>query len=207
MVKKVALTFDDGPWLKTTPHILEVLKKYKVPATFMIWGEHAEKYPDLLKEESACPLFTIGNHTYHHKDLTELSIEEGKQEITKNDQVIKKITGKRPEVIRPPFGSVSQNILDYLDRPAIIWSLDTKSWDHHDKEKVLERIKMVKDGDVVLMHDFQPADSAAIEPLIKYLLKEKFEIVSLKDLVGGNDFSKEKIIYSQSRRTLEKEHA
>lgn len=206
-MKKVALTFDDGPWQETTPHVLETLKKYKVPATFMIWGEHAEKYPELLKEEAACPLFTLGNHTYHHKDLTKVSIEEGKAEIAKNDEVIKKITGQRPKVIRPPFGSVNKDVLSYLDRPAIIWSLDTKSWDHHSKEKVLENIRQVKDGDVVLMHDFQPADSAAIEPLIKYLLKEGFTPVSLSDLVGSADFSNQQIIYSRDRLTLEDEHA
>ncbi len=51
----------------------------------MIWGEHAEKYPELLKEEAKCLLFTLGNHTYHHKDLTKSSIKEGKNEIAKND--------------------------------------------------------------------------------------------------------------------------
>ncbi|OYS85886.1 hypothetical protein CBG19_09225, partial [Limosilactobacillus reuteri] len=40
------------------------LKKYHIPATFMIWDEHAEKYPELLKEEAKCLLFTLGNHTY-----------------------------------------------------------------------------------------------------------------------------------------------
>lgn len=202
-MKKVALTFDDGPWQATTPHVLEVLKKYQVPATFMIWGEHAEKYPELLKEEAQCPLFTLGNHTYHHKDLTELSIEEGKAEIAKNDEVIKRITGQRPEVIRPPFGAVNKDVLSYLDRPAIIWSLDTKSWDHHSKDKVLENIKQIQDGDVVLMHDFQPADSAAIEPLIKYLLQKGFTPVSLKDLVSPADLADQEIVYSRERLTLE----
>ena len=92
----------------------------------MIWGEHAEKYPELLKEEAKCLLFTLGNHTYHHKDLTKLSIKEGKNEIAKNDEVIEKITGQQPEVIRPPFGSVNADVLSYLNRPTIIWSLDTK---------------------------------------------------------------------------------
>ncbi|EDX41973.1 polysaccharide deacetylase [Limosilactobacillus reuteri subsp. rodentium] len=87
----------------------------------MIWGEHAEKYSELLKEEAKCLLFTLGNHTYHHKDLTKLSIKEGK-----NDEVIEKITGQQPEVIRPPFGSVNADVLSYLNRPTIIWSLDIK---------------------------------------------------------------------------------
>lgn len=205
-MKRVALTFDDGPWQETTPHVIEILKKYQVPATFMIWGEHAEEYPNLLKEEMACPLFTIGNHTYHHKDLTKLSIEEGKAEIAKNDETIRKITGQRPEVVRPPFGSVNEDVLSYLERPAIIWSLDTKSWDHHSKEKVLENIKHVQDGDVVLMHDFQPADSAAIEPLIRYLFDEGFTPVSLKKLVGSADFANQQVIYSRDCLKLETEH-
>lgn len=200
-MKRISLTFDDGPWAETTPHVLEVLRQYNVPATFMIWGEHAVENPELLKKESANSLFAIGNHTYHHVDLTKISPEEGKKELAKNDEVIEKITGKRPEVIRPPYGSINEECLQYMDRPAIIWALDTKSWDHHDKNKVLSRIKMAKDGDVVLMHDFQPADSKAIEPLIKYLLDNDFQIVSLKNLVGEQKFSNAKVIYS--RREIE----
>ncbi|MFQ9705588.1 MAG: polysaccharide deacetylase family protein [Limosilactobacillus pontis] len=198
-MKKISLTFDDGPWQETTPHILEVLKKYNVPAAFMIWGEHAEKYPELLKEEAADPLFTIGNHTYHHVDLTKVSLEKGKNELKKTDQVIEAITGKRPVVIRPPYGSINKEVLSYMDRPAVIWSIDTKSWDHHDKDKVLENIKSAQDGDVVLMHDFQPADSAAIEPLIRYLQANDFKIVSLKDLIGVKKLSSTKVIYSKKR--------
>ncbi|WP_081120436.1 polysaccharide deacetylase family protein [Limosilactobacillus reuteri] len=49
-----------------------------------------------------------------------------KNEIAKNDEIIEKITGQQPEVIRPPFGSVNADVLSYLNRPTIIWSLDTK---------------------------------------------------------------------------------
>ena len=173
----------------------------------MIWGEHAEKHPELLKEEAKCSLFTLGNHTYHHKDLTKLSIKEGKNEIAKNDEVIEKITGQQPELIRPPFGSVNADVLSYLNRLTIIWSLDTKSWDHHDKDKVLENIRQIHNGDIVLMHDFQPADSDAIEPLIKFLLKDGFTPVSLKELVGKDNFYNQQIIYSQDRFIIDDKEA
>ena len=75
----------------------------------MIWGEHAEKYPELLKEEAKCLLFTLGNHTYHHKDLTKLSIKEGKNEIAKNDEVIEKLKGI-------PCGARSTSCPDQLAR-------------------------------------------------------------------------------------------
>ena len=59
------------------------LKKVSYTGYIYDLGEHAEKYPELLKEEAKCLLFTLGNHTYHHKDLTKLSIKEGKNEIAK----------------------------------------------------------------------------------------------------------------------------
>ncbi|WP_191668515.1 polysaccharide deacetylase family protein [Limosilactobacillus walteri] len=198
-MKKIALTFDDGPWEATTPHVLDVLEKYNIPATFMIWGEHAKKYPEILKREAENSLFTIGNHTYSHIDLTKVNSNRVQLELKKDDEIIRNITGDFPEVIRPPFGAINNNILPYLTRPAIIWSLDTKSWDHHDKKKVLLNITKAVDGDIILMHDFQLADSEAIENVISFLLENEFEILSLQDLVGKKQFSKAKVIYSANK--------
>ena len=71
----------------------------------------------------------------------------------------------------------------------------------------MENIRQIHNGDIVLMHDFQPADSDAIEPLIKFLLKDGFTPVSLKDLVGKDNFYNQQIIYSQDRFIIDDKEA
>lgn len=144
MKKKISLTFDDGPWGQNTQHVIEVLKKYRIPATFMIWGVHARQYSELLKAEARDPLFSLGNHTFHHCDLTKISPEKGKEEINKNDKCIRELTGSIPEYVRVPYGNFDDQTLSYINRPIILWSLDTKSWEHHDCQQSLRNIKKLK---------------------------------------------------------------
>lgn len=196
-MKQVALTFDDGPWAETTPKVIETLEKYNLPATFMIWGEHALKNPELLSEEAKNPLFCFGNHTLNHVHLPELTADEANKEIVENDYVIKNIIGHKPEYIRPPFGEFTQGQLKDK-RPLIVWTLDTRSWAHHSKKKVLKNIEAAKDGDIILMHDFQPADAHALDEAIQILFKNGFEIVSIADLVGEERMKGAKVIYGRN---------
>lgn len=201
-MKQVAITFDDGPWADTTPIVLKTLQKYNVPATFMIWGEHALKNPELLKKEAQNSLFCFGNHTLHHVHLPELTAAEANKEITENDHVIENIIGRKPEYIRPPYGEFTPGQIDDK-RPFIVWTLDTKSWDHHSTEKVLENIEKAKDGDIILMHDFQPADASALDDAIQILFRNGFKIISIADLVGKDQIKNAKVIYGRDHITYD----
>ena len=88
---RIAITFDDGP-SACTPPLLDGLKERNVKATFFLVGENVEVYPEIVKrihEEG----HLIGNHTYHHVEITKLSDEEAMYEINKTDEVIAGITG------------------------------------------------------------------------------------------------------------------
>ena len=92
-------TFDDGPDPSNTPKLLELLKKEKVPATFFLVGQNVEMYPEVVKA-IAKDGQTIGSHTYDHQDLSTLNESGMTNEITKTDQSIKKLTGKKPAYFR-----------------------------------------------------------------------------------------------------------
>lgn len=87
MTKEIALTFDDGPWGTRTVRVLDELTNRKIPATFMIWGEHMAEYPEILKVAAENELFAFGNHTYHHRHLTDLSDKEILSELNKTDEI------------------------------------------------------------------------------------------------------------------------
>ncbi|MCP0887029.1 polysaccharide deacetylase family protein [Ligilactobacillus sp. WILCCON 0076] len=183
---------------KLPPHVLDILEKYAVPATFMIWGEHALKYPSILKREAENSKLEFGNHTLTHTHLPRLPLIDAINNIKENDYVIKKIINKTPRFVRPPFGEFTTENKLNEPRPFIIWSLDTKSWDHHSKSKVLKNIQRAKDGDIILMHDSQQADVAALEDAINILHKNDFNIVSLDNLISRKTLKNADIIYSKN---------
>ena len=90
-IKKIAITFDDGPHPSYTEQLLDGLKERGVHATFFVTGEHAKLHPDIIKrmhEEG----HLIGNHTYSHIQLTSKNREKFKQELIDTNAVIQEIT-------------------------------------------------------------------------------------------------------------------
>ncbi len=152
---EIHLTFDDGPDTETTPKILEVLKKHNQKATFFCIGNKIEKHPEIVKQIIA-EGHEIGNHSYSHSNYFDFwGSKKIIAEIEKTNNLIKKITEKDCKIFRPPFGITNPHIaktIKELELDVIGWnirSLDTiKS-----KEKVLQRIKKAKPGDIILFHD------------------------------------------------------
>ncbi|MEK7434564.1 MAG: polysaccharide deacetylase family protein [Cyanobacteriota bacterium] len=106
----ICLTFDDGPNGIATKNVLNVLDKYQVPATFFIIGKNAEREPELLKEISKRG-YSIGNHSYDHDNfLFTKSNDLIKENILKTNKIVKSITGKNPNLFRPPNALVNENI-------------------------------------------------------------------------------------------------
>ena len=115
----VALTFDDGPHSRNTDDIVNILSKYNAHATFFMLGSNAVKYPDVVKRVFDAG-HEIGIHTWSHKELTKLSSDEIKKEVDNTASKIEKITGKRPTLVRPPYGSINENVRNAIDNPLIL---------------------------------------------------------------------------------------
>jgi peptidoglycan/xylan/chitin deacetylase (PgdA/CDA1 family) len=101
--RRVALTFDDGPAPPFTGQILDVLRDYRVPATFFVCGQNAERHPELVRRIHA-EGHTLGNHTYSHPFLYIQSRQRIAEEIDRTQEVIGRLTGYRPRLFRPPYG-------------------------------------------------------------------------------------------------------
>ena len=100
---RLVLTFDDGPDPTFTPQILDVLKQYRVPAVFFVVGKNAEKHPALLRR-MAQEGHEIGNHTFSHPNLTELSPFRQEMELAATQRMIQVTTGRSTLLFRPPYG-------------------------------------------------------------------------------------------------------
>lgn len=180
--KRVALTFDDGPHPKNTLTIIDLLDKYDATATFFMLGNRVDFYPEIAKKV-ADKGHELGNHTWSHKNLGTLSKEEGIQEVEKTNEIIKSVTGRESTAFRPPYGVVNEQVQSSISIPAVFWTIDTLDWKSHNPDEILKIVKEnVKDGSIILMHDIHETSAQAVEPVLKFLKAEGYDIVSVSEL-------------------------
>lgn len=180
--KVIALTFDDGPD-GNADELLDVLKAKDVKATFFVLNSYAQ-YAQPQLQRIAEEGHQIGNHTYTHQDLTQLSEAAAKEEITKNAEFIESVTGIYPKIYRPPFLSYNNTVLNYFpDQTAIGSSIDSRDWTGISKEEIIQNVvSNAKDGDIVLMHEPQANTRAAIGEIIDQLRAKGFAFVTIDEL-------------------------
>lgn len=123
-VKKIAITFDDGPHPSYTEQLLDGLKERGIPATFFVTGEHAELHPDII-ERMFKEGHLIGNHTYSHIQLTKNNREKFKDELVRTNEILKEITGEEVQYVRPPYGSWDKSFEKELNMFPVLWTVDT----------------------------------------------------------------------------------
>jgi len=183
---EVVLTFDDGPWPKNTPAVLEALAAHCLKATFFPIGEHAMWHPEILKQVAAAG-HTIGTHTWSHPDLTKKSFAEAKDEIEKGVSAVHAAVGgptapffRFPDLRHPP------QMVTYLGgRNIAIFSTDIDSFDFklRKPEQVINSVlaKLATHGKgIVLMHDFQRATAEALPALLKELKAKGYRVVHMQ---------------------------
>jgi peptidoglycan/xylan/chitin deacetylase (PgdA/CDA1 family) len=182
---EVVLTFDDGPWLNTTPAVLKALADQCLRATFFSIGKHATYYPEILKQVLAAG-HTVGSHTWSHADLSKKSPDEAKEEIEKGLSAVRFYGGspiapffRFPDLRHPP------EMLTYLGQRNIAsFSTDIDSFDFKIKKPdVLIKslvTKLNKQGKgIILMHDFQKVTAAALPELLGQLKANGFKVVHM----------------------------
>lgn len=183
--KVVALTFDDGPHLDYTLRILSLLEAYEAKGTFFMLGSRVDFYPGVAKEV-ADQGHEIGNHTWNHKDLTKISQADIDKEISRTDEAIKEATGKHPDLLRPPYGAINDDLRQDLSLPVVLWTVDTLDWKTKDPNAVLEVVKEnVKDGSIILLHDIYEETVDATELILEYLSNEGYQFVTVSELLYG----------------------
>lgn len=179
----IALTFDDGPYPKVTGHILDVLEKNGVCATFFVLGSRIEGREDVLTrmEELGCE---IGNHSFSHADLTRLSRADCQRELSDTDAEIRRVTGHEASVVRPPYGYYNKAVRSAAGRPLILWTVDTNDWRGKAPGEIADYvIQQAKEGSVILMHDQQTQTADAMEMIIPTLIDEGFRFVTVSELI------------------------
>lgn len=181
--KRVALTFDDGPHPTITKQILNILDKYDARATFFMVGYRAEKNPSIVKEVWSRGN-EIGNHSWSHPQLTELSSKDVLTQFNSTNKVIQNATGKPATVFRPPYGDTNKRIKDLISVPQVLWSIDTLDWKYRNADTLLPMVKKnMHNNAIILMHDVHQSTADGLEQVLAYLQKEGYEFVTVSDIL------------------------
>jgi peptidoglycan/xylan/chitin deacetylase (PgdA/CDA1 family) len=183
---EVVLTFDDGPWPHNTPAVLAALAANCTKAVFFPIGEHAMWAPEILRQVAAAG-HTIGSHTWSHKDLSKLPVQDAKDEIEKGISAVHwALAGPAAPFFRFPALSHAPEMVTYLgQRNVAIFSADMDSLDFKIRkpDQVIASVmaKLKKNGKgIVLMHDFQHATADAAPELLRQLKANGYKVVFLK---------------------------
>ena len=182
--KLIALTFDDGPHPELTPWLLDFLWEQDVRVTFFVLGCNVEETPDILRR-AAAEGHQIGNHTYHHKDLTKLDSDRRRTEINSGAALIESLTGRRPTIMRPPYGAYDRTVQDEADTPLVFWSIDPTDWRTRDADETYRHVmERAQDGDIILLHDLYTETVEAAKRLIPALKAQGFVFVTVDQLLA-----------------------
>ena len=182
-IKRIALTFDDGPHPTYTEKLLDGLKERGVKATFFVTGEHAELNPDIIKRMSE-EGHLIGNHTYSHIQLTSGNKETFKEELRRTNEVITEITGQEVTYVRPPYGSWDKAFEKELNMLPVLWSVDPLDWCCSDAACVARKVeKSVSENDIILLHDYYASSVEAALMIVDALQAEGYEFVTVEELL------------------------
>ena len=182
-VKKIALTFDDGPHPYYTDQILDGLAERDVKATFFVMGKNAEEYPEIIKRMSEED-HLIGNHTYTHIQLTSSNGEAFKAELIKTNELLNEITGEDIIYVRPPYGSWDKKFEKELNMFPVLWTVDPLDWCSTNVACITDTVlKKVGENDIILMHDYYPSTVEATFKIIDQLKEEGYVFVTVEEIL------------------------
>lgn len=181
--KQIALTFDDGPHSVYTPQLLDGLRERGVHVTFFLLGENIEGKEAIVKQMQEDG-HLIGNHGYSHVQMSKEKVTTACEQIEENNCKIEEITGTRPQYLRPPYGSWTDELGCTTNMQVVLWNLDSLDWKSQNTRKVVRTIvKNVEPGDIILLHDtFKSSVEAALE-VIDTLSKQGYTFVTVDELL------------------------
>lgn len=182
---EIVLTFDDGPSRRHTPAILDALDAHCTKATFFSVGRMAVADPAML-QETAVRGHTIGSHTWSHKDLRSLSMEQARAEVELGLSAVRvALGGPVAPFFRFPYLSDPQRVQELLQHRGIAtFSIDVDSFDFRTPSAELVQNNILtqlaqKGKGILLFHDIQPSTARAMPALLSELKARGYRVVHL----------------------------
>ena len=185
---KIALTFDAAWGNEDTQKILKVLKKHDVRVTFFMTGGWVENYPDDVKAILAAG-HDLGNHSENHKNMSQLSDAEKKEELMKVHDKVRTLTGYEMFLFRPPYGDYDNavvNVAKDCGYYTIQWDVDSLDWKDYGVDSIIKTVtehKHLGNGSIILCHNGAKYTAQALDTLITKLKEKGYTFVPVSELI------------------------
>lgn len=179
----VALTFDDGPHPVYTKMLLDGLAERQIKATFFVIGSNIPGNEDLILrmyQEG----HLIGNHTYDHVKICDLSGADACAQLEKTSALVREITGEDTEFIRPPFGAWNKSMECSFTMLPVLWDVDPLDWTTKNTSLVVQRVlDDVENGDIILLHDCYKSSVDAALQIVDTMQSQGYEFVTVDEMI------------------------
>ncbi|MBQ1537271.1 MAG: polysaccharide deacetylase family protein [Ruminococcus sp.] len=198
----IALTFDDGPNLVTTPQVLAMLEKYDAVGSFFLIGSNiTEENSSIVRKayEMGCD---IENHSLTHQNFTSATVSDFTAEVEETDKLITDIIGETPRFFRAPYLAANTDMYENTDK-CFISGFGCNDWDPAVtvEQRIDSVLDQAADGAIILLHDAQGNQSTveALDTIIPELQKQGYQLVTISQLfeAKGTDPSDEIYKYRQ----------
>jgi chitin deacetylase len=186
--KVIALTFDDGPWVGSTPKVLDILKKNNIKGTFFVVGQMLKEHPD-LGVRIVTEGHVIANHTWTHR-YHFMNPQVAAYEVESTSDLIYQTTGVKTTLFRPPGGIMNNGVAAYARNQKytiVMWSADSVDYSRPPVSRLIRNVtRESKPGGIVLMHDGGGNRSNTVEALpqiINHFKKQGYSFVTIPELL------------------------
>ncbi|WP_055531061.1 polysaccharide deacetylase family protein [Streptomyces graminilatus] len=184
--KCIALTFDGNPG-EPTVRLLDLLKEYRAPSTFFLEGRRIHKFPEVVRR-IAVDGHEIGNHTWTHPALTDISDARIRAELKRTERAITDITGSKPTLMRPPGGRTDDRVSKVskeLGMAQVLWTVTAKDYATDDSALITKRVLAGADRDgIILLHPLHKGTVPAMPAILKALSKQNYTFVTVSQLLA-----------------------
>jgi peptidoglycan-N-acetylglucosamine deacetylase len=191
-LRRVALTFDDGPHPDWTPRVLEILAKHNVQATFFVRGDRVRDHGELHSDSVGVHEF--GNHTWDHPELSLLDYDSSHRQLERTQSIILDRLGTSPTLFRPPFGYLAGSALmaaSELRLKTVLWTGRMYDEEHQDDPHgvVDAAVRDVRPGAIWLAHDTGPdyrlVTISYLDEIIRRWKDLGYELTTVSQLIGA----------------------
>ncbi len=186
-----ALSFDAAWGAEDTDLLIEILDNYGAKATFFVVGEWVDKFPEQVRKLHEAG-HDVMNHSDTHKYLTKTNNEELVQEIENCSNKIEKITQKRPDLIRPPYGDYNEDVVKKLKSMGyytIQWDVDSLDWKDLSADQIYDRVtEKTKNGSIILFHNAAKHTPEALPKILEKLKKDGYSFEKISDMIYKKDY-------------------
>lgn len=190
--KVCSISFDAAWGNEQTETLLDILDENDVKTTFFLVGSWVDKYPESVKEISKRG-HDIGNHSDTHAHMSQISKTEKKNEITKCNEKIEKLTKKKVTLFRPPYGEYDNSVVEtakLCNMFCVQWNIDSLDWKDPTAEDMVKRIESrLCPGSIILLHNGAKNTPEALPLIIKAIKAQGYRIVPISQILLSGSYT------------------